>query len=173
MVFGSKARVAAALFSVLASGWLIIGQVASSAQSNGASTTTAEKTADPWSQAEIVHADHVVQELGAAKGETALTIVYVGFHTLYAGGRIPNAFFHGTASTEKGLAEFKAWAEALPRSSNLIIYCGCCPFERCPNIRPAYKALHEMGFTRVRVLVLPTSFAVDWVGKGYPIQKGQ
>jgi hypothetical protein len=24
----------------------------------------------------------------------------------------------------------------------------------------------------VRVLVLPTSFATDWVDKGYPIQKG-
>jgi hypothetical protein len=28
-----------------------------------------------------------------------------------------------------------------------------------------------MGFTHVRVLALPTSFAADWVEKGYPMQK--
>jgi hypothetical protein len=29
-----------------------------------------------------------------------------------------------------------------------------------------------MGFSHVSVLVLPTSFAADWVEKGYPMQKG-
>jgi len=29
-----------------------------------------------------------------------------------------------------------------------------------------------MGFKKLRVLVLPTNFATDWVDKGYPIQKG-
>jgi len=28
-----------------------------------------------------------------------------------------------------------------------------------------------MGFTRLRVLILPASFAKDWVEKGYPIEK--
>ncbi|MGC1491694.1 MAG: hypothetical protein WA798_09985, partial [Candidatus Acidiferrum sp.] len=69
-------------------------------------------------------------------------------------------------------ADLKTWATKLPRSTNLIVYCGCCPFDHCPNIRPTYSALHEMGFTRVRVLVLPKSFAADWVEKGYAIQKG-
>jgi hypothetical protein len=29
-----------------------------------------------------------------------------------------------------------------------------------------------MGFTHLRVLELPTSLAVDWAGKNYPIEKG-
>jgi len=29
-----------------------------------------------------------------------------------------------------------------------------------------------MGFTHLRVLVLPQNFAADWVDKGYPVQKG-
>lgn len=99
-------------------------------------------------------------------------IVYVGFHTLFAGGHIPGATFHGSASTESGLAELKKWADGLPRTTNLVIYCGCCPFEKCPNIRPAFTALSGMGFKRLRVLVLPTSFVKDWAEKGYPIQKG-
>jgi rhodanese-related sulfurtransferase len=120
----------------------------------------------------VLNAADLVSELGNAKSGTAPTIVYVGFRTLYQGGHIPEASFHGTSSKEDGLAELKKWLAALPRSTNLVVYCGCCPFDRCPNIRPAYKALREMGFTRVRVLALPTSFAADWVEKGYPMQKG-
>ena len=39
---------------------------------------------------------------------------------------------------------------------------------RCPNIRPAYRALKELGYTNVRVLDLATNFHDDWSGKGYP-----
>jgi thiosulfate/3-mercaptopyruvate sulfurtransferase len=46
------------------------------------------------------------------------------------------------------------------------------PFGYCPNIRPAFVALHGMGFTRLRVLVMPNNFSSDWVDKGYPVEKG-
>jgi rhodanese-related sulfurtransferase len=131
-----------------------------------------ERAPEPWTAAEVLHAADLLSELGNAKSSSAPTIVYAGFRTLFEGGHVPEASFHGTASTEKGLAELKKWLAALPRSTNLVVYCGCCPFDRCPNIRPAYKALREMGFTHVRVLVLPTSFAADWVAKGYPMHKG-
>ncbi|MGC1620963.1 MAG: rhodanese-like domain-containing protein [Candidatus Acidiferrum sp.] len=131
-----------------------------------------EKPTDPWPSVQIFHPADVVHELAAGKDGDAPTIIYVGFRTLFEGGHIPGASFHGTASKENGLSDLKKWAASLPRSTNLILYCGCCPFDRCPNIRPAYTALHEMGFTHLRVLVLPTSFAADWVEKGYPIQKG-
>jgi len=131
-----------------------------------------EKTADPWSSTEIVRPADFAREIGGAKGADSPTVVYVGFRTLYEGGHVPGAIFHGTTSAEKGLAELKKWLADVPRSTNLVIYCGCCPFDRCPNIRPAYKALHEMGFAHVRVLLLPTSFAADWVEKGYAMEKG-
>jgi thiosulfate/3-mercaptopyruvate sulfurtransferase len=131
-----------------------------------------EKAAEPWTSAESMQAADLVREIGDTKNGNAPTIIYVGFRTLFEGGHIPGAVFHGTASTEKGLAEWKGWVSTLPRSTNVVIYCGCCPFVRCPNIRPAYKTLHEMGFTHVRVLILPTSFAADWVDKGYPMEKG-
>ena len=130
-----------------------------------------KKSADPWSGAQSLQAVDFAGEL-AQKNGTPPTIVYVGFRTLFAGGHIPGASFHGTASTEQGLGEMKKWADGLPRSTNLVIYCGCCPFEKCPNIRPAFTALRDMGFKNLRVLVLPTNFATDWVGKGYPMQTG-
>jgi rhodanese-related sulfurtransferase len=129
------------------------------------------KSSDPWSSSQTLQAADLAGEL-AQKNGTPPTIVYVGFRTLFAGGHIPGASFHGTASTETGLGEIKKWADDLPRSTNLVIYCGCCPFEKCPNIRPAFAALRDMGFKNLRVLVLPTNFATDWVGKGYPMQTG-
>jgi thiosulfate/3-mercaptopyruvate sulfurtransferase len=169
MLFSSTLRKGALLLVFGICLAMPLASVILSAQNGGANQ---EKTADPWTNAQVLQAADLVRELGNTKRETAPTIVYVGFRTLFEGGHVPEAFFHGTASTEKGLAELKKWVATLPLSANLVIYCGCCPFDHCPNIRPAYTALRDMGFTHVRVLVLPTSFAADWVEKGYPIQKG-
>jgi len=130
-----------------------------------------KKTADPWPSSETIQ-PAVLAKMFTDKYVSLPTVVYVGFRSLYVGGHVPDASFHGTASTEQGLAELKAWAGSLPRSTELVIYCGCCPIDKCPNIRPAYAALSGMGFKKLRVLALPTSFAVDWADKGYPMQKG-
>lgn len=106
-----------------------------------------------------------------ARGADQPTIVYIGPAFLYRQGHIPGASMHGPASTPLGLAEMKAWAANLPRSTNLVIYCGCCPIADCPNLRPGFEALQAMGFERLRVLMLPDNFATDWVQKGYPIER--
>jgi hypothetical protein len=130
-----------------------------------------KKPSDPWSSSETMRPAELAKTL-TDKYTSVPTVVFVGFRSLYVGGHVPDAAFHGTASTEQGLAELKSWAASLRRDSDLVIYCGCCPFDKCPNIRPAYTTLNGMGFKKIRVLMLPTSFAVDWADKGYPIQKG-
>jgi thiosulfate/3-mercaptopyruvate sulfurtransferase len=130
-----------------------------------------KRSADPWTADRIVQPATLTRELGDKNGASP-TIVYVGFRTLFAGGHIPGATFHGSASTEQGLSDIRNWADTLPRTTSLAIYCGCCPFEKCPNIRPAFTALDRMGFKKLRVLLLPANFATDWAEKGYPIQKG-
>lgn len=130
-----------------------------------------KKSSDPWPSSQTLRPADLASEI-AEKNETPLTVVYVGFRTLFAGGHIAGASFNGTASNEQGLADLKKWAGNLPRSTNLVVYCGCCPFAKCPNIRPAFTALSNMGFKKLRILVLPTNFATDWVDKGYPVQKG-
>src|SRR5690242_2424972 len=68
-----------------------------------------QKAVDPWTTEQALHATDVLQALGAAKNGDAPTIVYVGFPTLFEGGHLPGATFHGTASKEEGLAELKRW----------------------------------------------------------------
>ena len=126
---------------------------------------------DPWAATQTISPADFAKEI-QQKQDSSLKILYVGVRTLYTGAHIPGALFHGPGSTEEGLADLKKFAETLPKDSNVVIYCGCCPLDRCPNLRPAFSALHGMGFTHLRVLILPTSFAGDWVEKGYPVEKG-
>jgi thiosulfate/3-mercaptopyruvate sulfurtransferase len=126
---------------------------------------------EPWTTAQTIHPAALAAELKAGK-EPSPTVIYVGVRTLYLGAHVPGALFHGPGSSSEGITDLKSYAAKLPRDSNIVLYCGCCPLEHCPNIRPAFRALQEMGFKNLRVLILPTSFAVDWVEKGYPVQKG-
>jgi thiosulfate/3-mercaptopyruvate sulfurtransferase len=130
------------------------------------------RTAEPWTNAQTVQPAELVKEL-AAKGKSRPVVVCAGFSTLYEGAHVPGAVFHGPASQPEGLADLKKWAEGIPRSSNLVVYCGCCPFAKCPNIRPAFEALQAMGFRHLRVLLLPDNFYKDWYSKGYPVEKGK
>ena len=127
---------------------------------------------DPWTAAQTVNPADLVKELARANGSSRPVIVCAGFRVLYYGAHVPGAVFHGPAGKPEGLDDLKKWAQGIPRSSNLIVYCGCCPPDHCPNIRPAFEALRSMGFQHLRVLVLPRSLAEDWVELGYPVEKG-
>jgi thiosulfate/3-mercaptopyruvate sulfurtransferase len=149
-------------------------RVAPTHQAAGASESVKhDDQPPPWTPAQSVDAAALAKELAESKAANQPKIVCVGFHTLYNGAHIAGASFHGPASTPQGLDDLKNWAKPLPRSANVVIYCGCCPLAHCPNIRPAFAALSEMGFTHLRVLILPHDFATDWVGPGYPMAKGQ
>jgi hypothetical protein len=137
-----------------------------------ASTSHPDATKDPWSASQTVEPAALAAEISSSRSAKP-TIVYVGFRPLYEGAHIPNASYHGATGKTEGLADLKAFAQPLPRDTNLVIYCGCCPLEKCPNIRAAFTALNDMGFTHLRVLLLLTDFNTDWISKGYPIDKGQ
>lgn len=127
---------------------------------------------DPWTASETVQPAQLVAELEHEK-DPHVTLIYVGVKALYEGGHIPGAVFVGTGSSEQGLADLKKFAVTLPRNSDVVLYCGCCPLEKCPNLRPAFSALKGAGFARLRVLLLPTSFNTDWAEKGFPVRKGE
>jgi hypothetical protein len=131
----------------------------------------AQNTSVPWSDAQTVQPADLNKEL--ANPKTAPVVLFVGFQRLYSAGHIKGALYHGSGGNTEGLAQIKSWAAGLPRSTNLVIYCGCCPLDHCPNLRPAFTALHDLGFTKLRVLMLPTSFEADWANKGLPYDKGQ
>jgi rhodanese-related sulfurtransferase len=101
------------------------------------------------------------------------TVVSVSTRALYDSGHISGALFHGPASTRDGLKDLRQWAEGVDKTTEIVLYCGCCPMEESPNVRPALKAMRDMGFTHVHVLWLEHDFQTNWADKGYPVEKGK
>ena len=82
---------------------------------------------------------------------------------------IPNSKGFGMVREEANLEKFKEELKKLPKDTKVVVYCGCCPYEHCPNVRPAIQALKEMKFTNYFLLDLPHNLRTDWIDKGYPV----
>ena len=100
-------------------------------------------------------------------------MLQVGSHIMFAQSHIPGSVFAGPGSQPSGLHLVETKVASTPKSKLIVIYCGCCPWDRCPNIGPVYKRLRELGFTNVKALYLADNFGNDWVAKGYPTDKGE
>jgi thiosulfate/3-mercaptopyruvate sulfurtransferase len=87
------------------------------------------------------------------------------------GALIKGSLDAGPAKEKENLEKLKRQLDKLPRDANVVIYCGCCPFEHCPNIRPAFTLLNEMKFSNAHLLNLEHNIKTDWVAKGYPQAK--
>jgi hypothetical protein len=98
-------------------------------------------------------------------------ILQVGSHVFFAQAHIAGSQYAGPGSQAAGLALLEKAVSSLARARFIVIYCGCCPWNRCPNVGPAYKRLADLGYTNVKVLYMANNFGDDWVGKGYPTQK--
>jgi len=99
-------------------------------------------------------------------------VLHVGFRKLYAQAHIPGSEFVGAASDDAGLQLLTNRVAKLPKDSAIVIYCGCCPWDHCPNMAAAHDALRALGFTRVKALYIADNFGTDWVDKGYPVASG-
>jgi hypothetical protein len=136
-----------------------------------AQALVSQSAPDPWKTGELLEPAALAQTLQSSKGK-APVIISVAFPVLYNNKHIPNAIFAGPGSQPQGIEALKAAVAKLPKDSDIVLYCGCCPMEKCPNIRPSYSVLKDMGFTRIRVLHVPTNMATDWFDKGYPSENG-
>jgi hypothetical protein len=85
----------------------------------------------------------------------------------------PSAYIKGSidigdTKDKENLDKLKEQVSKLPKNAAIVIYCGCCPFEHCPNIRPAFNLLTKMNFTNYKLLNLEHNIKIDWINKGYP-----
>ncbi len=140
--------------------WLLflfgIASLASAADSSNMKTLSPE---------ELVHTL-------AGKGAKPL-LLQVGSHMLYVQAHIPGSEYVGAGSTPEGIQNLRQRVSRLPKDTEIVLYCGCCPWSHCPNVNPAYETLQKMGFTNVKVLYLANNFGADWVDKGYPAARGE
>lgn len=97
-------------------------------------------------------------------------ILQVGSRVLFDQAHIPRSEYAGPGMQDAGAQIIRNRVAKLPRKTLIVLYCGCCPWNRCPNVGPAYKLLLDMGFTHVKVLYLANNFGADWASKGFPVE---
>ena len=136
-----------------------------------ASPAALSQSASLIPSSKLMQTDALAKLLSSSKSKSPL-LIQVGSHVLYQQAHIPGSEYLGPGSSENGLQQLRARVASLPRSQFIVIYCGCCPWTHCPNVKPAYEALQAMGFTNVKVLYLANNFGTDWVDKGFPTAKG-
>jgi len=124
-----------------------------------------QDAADPWPKPDLLEPATLAREIQSAKPPT---ILCVAFPVLFRNKHILHAVGTGPGYTPEGIEALKKTASGLAKDADIVIYCGCCPMDRCPNVRPAYRALKEMGFAHIRVLDIPTNMHTDWYSKNYP-----
>jgi thiosulfate/3-mercaptopyruvate sulfurtransferase len=95
-------------------------------------------------------------------------VIQVGSRVFFQEAHIPGAVYAGPGSQPSGLQALETAVASAPKDKFIVLYCGCCPWNRCPNVGPAFQRLHDLGYTNVKVLYLANNFGDDWVRKGYP-----
>jgi thiosulfate/3-mercaptopyruvate sulfurtransferase len=125
--------------------------------------------AEPWKSLDLMQPEALANILRGPGPKP--TILFVGFPVLYKSTRIPGAIMTGPGARSMGIDLMKQAVAKLPKNADIVMYCGCCPIGQCPNVRPAFQALKEMGYTKVRLVMMNTNMHTDWVSKGYPTEK--
>ena len=129
------------------------------------------RTAGPASEKGEISPAELAALLQGPKAQQPL-IIQIDFRVMYQQAHIPGSEFIGPSDDPEALAALRTRVDPLPRDAAIVLYCGCCPWDRCPNVAPAMRAMTAMGFTNAKVLYMPTDFGTDWVSKGYPVQSG-
>jgi thiosulfate/3-mercaptopyruvate sulfurtransferase len=112
-------------------------------------------------------ADQLMQPADLAKAIEAKKDVPL-LYCVGPGAPIQGSINIGPGHDENNMKAFKKALATLPKDAAIVIYCGCCPFEHCPNVRPAIDALKQAGFTNYKLLNLEHNIKTDWLDKGYP-----
>jgi 3-mercaptopyruvate sulfurtransferase SseA len=138
---------------------------AAPAPAAGAPAANAKDTTP--TKADLVQPAEVAKDLALPEWRRPV-LLHVGFSVLYKSGHIPGSKYVGSGSTARGRAELKKALKAIPKDKAVVLYCGCCPWEHCPNVNPAFRVARGLGYKNVKILYIVQDLQHDWVDKGYP-----
>src|SRR5699024_9418037 len=121
-----------------------------------------KSSAEPWTKVQMMAPAKLAQKIEANQVDDML-ILSIGFDDIIKG-----SIDLGPANDSTQLAALKDYLKTIPKDQSLVLYCGCCPLEKCPNVRPAFQLINAMGFTNAKLLNIETSIKANWLDKGYP-----
>ncbi|GAB4045447.1 rhodanese-like domain-containing protein [Spirosoma litoris] len=121
------------------------------------------KKAEPWTPAQLLEPADLAATINDAKAAQPL-IISIG-----PAATIKTSIGVGPGSEVENLAKLEKLLSKESKSRQIVIYCGCCPFAKCPNVRPAFTKLNELGFKNHKLLNISKNLKTDWIDKDYPV----
>jgi hypothetical protein len=148
---------------VIALGMLITGLWVSETKAQTSAVAISTLNNYPWTDSNLIEPSVLAAML--AKSPANSPVIF----NIGAVEDIKGAKHIGAVSTADNMKTLKSNVSALPKNTAIVIYCGCCPFTKCPNIRPAFLELQKLGFTNVKLLNMPVNLKTNWISHGYPL----
>ncbi len=125
----------------------------------------ATPSSEPWTKAQLMEPADLANNLLNRKAPHPL-ILCLGPQNVIKG-----SIDIGPGNEEASIKKLEQEVKGLSKESEIVLYCGCCPIVKCPNVRPAFTKLTQLGFKHHKLLNLPTTVKADWMDKGYPVQE--
>jgi hypothetical protein len=122
------------------------------------------QTGEPWTSRELIEPEALAGIISNPKAQKPV-IFNVG-----PVANIKGAINIGSAASKANLEKLSKALASIPKDKMVVIYCGCCPFRSCPNVRPAFSMLKERGYLKPKLLNLKQNLKVDWTDYGYPME---
>jgi len=121
------------------------------------------QTGEPWTAKDLLDPATLASMINNAKGQKPV------IYNIGPLADIKGAVTIGSANNKAALDKLSNALAAVPKDKMVVIYCGCCPFRNCPNIRPAFNLMKEKGYKNLKLLNLPQNLKVNWTDYGYPM----
>lgn len=128
------------------------------------SYTAQSQTKEPWMASQLMPPRQLADRIQQAKTPMPL-IVNIGPQAVIKG-----SVDVGPAGEKPNIKKLETLLSKEDKNREVVLYCGCCPFDRCPNIRPAFTQIKKMGFKKAKLLDIPKNIKTDWIDKDYPVQ---
>lgn len=129
--------------------------------SNAQELPSAKLQSNPWTKNQLMEPSVLAKMI--EKGQK------IRIYNIGVVEDIKGATHLGAASEKQNVEKLSKVLKGLPKNEMIVVYCGCCPMDKCPNIRPAFKALNDQKFTKAYLLNLTVNLKTEWINKGYPL----
>lgn len=121
------------------------------------------QSGEPWTSKDLIEPAALSTMLNNSKAQKPV------IYNIGPLANIKGAITIGSTSGKSNLDKLTKSLASVPKDKMVVIYCGCCPFRNCPNIRPAFNLLKDLGYKNPKLLNLKQNLKVDWTDYGYPM----
>ena len=118
------------------------------------------KTLEPWGISQLLEPKLLFNKLES--GKDIPKIISIG-----PGVVIKNSIGIGECRYKENIDKLKSLVSSYKKDDKIVLYCGCCPFKDCPNIRPAFTLMNKLGFKNHKLLNIKNNIKSDWIDMGY------